>query len=130
MIDTKGDTDYTIMLCPHNSMLFQAWMHFCCTPSPVPQKHMLFFRLVHRCSLSLFQEFCRLPLGGDIIICIHLSSAMQLQVHRPCCALYTVHAPWVATHPTSSLPFLFLLSIPPFMPPSPPPTTLHFLNQQ
>lgn len=106
MIDTKENTYYSIVLCPHNSMLFQAWLHFCVTLSPVPPKHMLLFCLLHCRSLSLLQEFWHLPLGGDMIIRFHLSSAMQLQVHSPCCALHTVHSLWV-TAASHGLPLPF-----------------------
>lgn len=61
----------------------------------VPEEYMLLFCLLHCHSLSLLQEFCCLPLGGDMTICFHLLTDLQLQVHSPCCALNTVHSLWV-----------------------------------
>lgn len=76
---------------------------FLLTLSPAPQDYMLLFCLLHCRSLSLLQEFCYLPLGGDMAICFHLWTDLLLQVHSSCCALYTVLSLWVDA-PSHGLP--------------------------
>lgn len=76
------------------------------------KNYMLLFCLLHCRSLSQFQEFCCLPLGGDMTTCFHLLTDLQLQVLSPCCASYRVHSLWVAA-PSHGLPPPPLLSLHP-----------------
>lgn len=50
------------------------------------------------------KEFCCSPLGGDMTICFHLLTNLQLQVYSTCCSSYTLLRLWIAAPSHGLLP--------------------------